>query len=193
MKSFLRENTMIVVSIALPLLVVILFALASILPNVFSSPPAHDLLLTYQERVIETESPVRVNLVVVNDRVKATVFKVKENERGSVRRIFRYDHVAAAVSEIHIPMPENIAELPDGAEIPIPELTDLKVSNLLRAPDGYEFRGHEGGGGLMRGLFGVNRSRNDVNIANDGAIIRVRLPTSNYWYGDVRFLGWVID
>ncbi|MDH3510852.1 MAG: hypothetical protein OER85_08325 [Gammaproteobacteria bacterium] len=193
MKSFLRENTMIVVSIALPLLVVILFALASILPNLFSSPPAHDLLLTYQEWVVETESPVRVNLVVVNDRVKATVFKVKENDRGSVRRIFRYDHLAATVSEIHIPMPENIVELPDGAEIPIPELTDLKVSNLLRAPDGYEFRGHEGSGGLMRELFGVNRSRNDVNIANDGAIIRVRLPTSNYWYGDVRFLGWVID
>lgn len=193
MKSFLRENAMIVVSIALPLLVVILFALASILPNLFSSPPAHDLLLTYQERVIETESPVRVNLVVVNDRVKATVFKVKENERGSVRRIFRYDHVSAAVSEIHIPMPETIADLPDGSEITIPELTDMKVSNLLRAPDGYEFRGHEGGGGLMRGLFGINRNRNDVNIAKDGAIIRVRLPTSNYWYRDVRFLGWVID
>ena len=39
MKKFLRENLMIVVSIALPLLVALFFIMASVLPGLWSTPP----------------------------------------------------------------------------------------------------------------------------------------------------------
>jgi hypothetical protein len=45
----------------------------------------------------------------------------------------------------------------------------------------------------MTELFGGSRNRTDVSIAKNGVIIRVRLPTSDYWYNNVRFVGWVID
>ena len=50
MKTFLRENLMIVVSIALPVLVTLLFVLSSVLPGLYATPPAHDLLLTQYGR-----------------------------------------------------------------------------------------------------------------------------------------------
>jgi hypothetical protein len=45
----------------------------------------------------------------------------------------------------------------------------------------------------MMELVGGNRNRLDVTIAKDGAIVRLRLPAQDYWYGEVRFLGWVIN
>jgi len=191
MKSFLRENLMIVVSVALPLLVVIFFALASVLPGLYATPPAYDLLLTHQGGVLATDSPVKISLTVKEERLSATVIKSNGNTYGNNPRIFRYDHVSGEVREINIPLPGNISELPEGSEIPVPELARLRISTALRAPDGYEFRGYRRGGGLMMELFGGNRNRQDVTIAKDGAIVRLRLPASDYWYGDVRFLGWV--
>ena len=193
MKAFLRKNLLIVVSVALPLLVVIFFALASVLPGLYATPPAYDLLLTHQGRVLATDSPVKINLSVKAERLSATLVKSDETSYSNNPRLFRYDHVSGEVREIDIPIPENIAELPEGSEIPVPELAGLKISSALRAPDGYEFRGYRRGGGLMMELFGGNRYRSDVTIAKDGAIVRLRLPASDYWYGDVRFLGWVTD
>lgn len=193
MKSFLRKNLMIVVSIALPLLVVIFFALASVLPGLYAMPPAYDLLLTHQGRALATESPVRISLTVKGERLSATVSRSTGSIYGNNPRIFRYDHVSGEIRGINIPLPENISELPEGAEIPVPELASLRISNTFRAPDGYEFRGYRRGGGLMTELFGGNRYRHDITIAKDGAIIRLRLPATDYWYNEVHFLAWVID
>jgi hypothetical protein len=91
-------------------------------------------------------------------------------------------------------LPAAIENLPDGAELAVPELSALTVSTALRAPDGYEFQGNANGdAGLMTGLFGGGRARNGVTIAKDGAIVRVRVPVTQDWYSDIRFLGWVVD
>ena len=45
----------------------------------------------------------------------------------------------------------------------------------------------------MTELFGGSRNRHNVTITKDGATVRLRLPASDYWYGEVRFQGWVID
>ncbi len=193
MKAFLRENLMIVVSIALPLLVVIFFALASVLPGLYATPPAYDLLLTHHGRALATESPVRISLTVKGERLSATVTRSKGSIYGNNPRLFRYDHVSGEVREINIPIPENLAEMPEGAEIQVPELAPLRISSTLRAPDGYEFRGYRRGGGLITELFGGNRNRHDVTIAKGWAIVRLRLPASDYWYNEVHFLAWVIN
>lgn len=194
MHKFLRENLMIVVSIVLPLLVVIFFALASVVPAWFATPPAHDLLLTHQGATIATESPVKISLSVQGDGLKVLVVKSDGSNYGNNPRLFRYFPANGEVREIHIPISGELVDLPEGTEIPVPELSGLRVSSAIRAPDGYEFRGYRSrGGGLMMELFGGNRNRHSVTIAKDGAIVRVRLPASDYWYNEVRFLGWVTD
>ena len=193
MKTFLRENLMIVLSIALPLLVALFFALASILPGLYSSPPEHDLLLTLQGRATAKTSQVKINLMVKNEHIRIMAVKSEETNYDNNPRLYRYSHLTGEVREISIPVPENISELEGSTEILIPELAGLRLSDALRAPDGYEFRGRRRGGGLMTELFGGSRNRTDVSIAKNGAIVRVRLPTSDYWYNNVRFVGWVIE
>lgn len=193
MKSFLRENLMILVSISLPLLVVLLFALASVLPGLHATPPAYDLLIMQQGRILAAEFPVRIKLSVQDERLTATVSGAKRSSYGNNPRIYRYDHESGEIREIEIPLPDNIGELPEGSEIAVPELAGLKLSNSLRAPDGYEFRGYRRGGGLMTELFGGNRYHHDVAIAKNGAILRLKIPDSEEWYGGTHFLAWVID
>jgi hypothetical protein len=193
MKTYLRENLMIVVSIALPLMVALFFVLASILPGLYSSPPAHDLLITLQGRTTAYSSQVKIKLVIRNERLKAVVVLSDQSNFENNPRLFRYSHVTGDVREISIQLPEDITGLSYGDEIPVPELAGLRVSSALRAPDGYEFRGYRRGGGLMTDLFGGSRNRTDVSIAKNGAIVRLRLPESDYWYNDVRFVGWVIE
>lgn len=190
MKTFLRENLMIVVGISLPVLVTLLFVLASVLPGLYATPPAHDLLLTLHGRTSASQSTVRLNFVLEDHRVRVRVSKEDQPAYVSNPRLFRYDHASGEVREISISIPEDTA---DGAELEVPGVSDLKVDGSLRAPDGYEFRGRRRGGGLMTELFGGSRRNADVSIANNGAVIRIRLPTVDYWYNEVRFLAWVVD
>lgn len=193
MKTFLRENLMIVVSIVLPLLVVLFFGLASVIPNLYSTPPAHDLLLSLQDRSTAKTSPVKIGLVVEEEKLKALVVKSDNPGYEQNPRLFRYDHLSGEVLEVSIPLPVNIADMNEGFEIPIPGFAQLRISDALRAPDGYEFRGRRRGGGFMTELFGGSRNRTDVSISKNGAIIRIDLPASDYWYNDVRLVGWVIE
>lgn len=193
MKKFLRENLMIVVSIALPLLVALFFIMASVLPGLWSKPPEHDLLLSLQGRTTAKPSHVRIKLVVTDERLKAVAVKSENPDYDNNPRLFRYSHLSGEVSEINIPIPENIEETGDDHEVSIPLLDGLRISDSIHAPDGYEFRGRRRGGGLMTELFGGSRNRTDVSISRNGAIVRIRLPASDYWYNNVRFVGWVID
>ena len=194
MKTFIRKNLMIVVSIALPLLVVLIFALASMLPGLYSTPPAHDLLLSFEGRATAKTTRVRINLSVVDGQLKAVTSPLDKTHYDNYPRLFRYHSLSGEITEISIPLPDNITELKDGTEIPIPELAGVRVSDRLKAPDGYEFSGRRrGGGGFITEMFGGSRNRNDVRISKNGAVIRVRLPTSDYWYNNPRFVGWVLS
>jgi hypothetical protein len=194
MKKLLRDNPVIALSIALPILVVALFAAATVLPKLLVDPPAYSLLLVDNTADGSISSPVNIDLSVVNDRVRVRISKREEDEREQFPRIYIFDHATASVRDIPILLPDDIDKLKDGTEIVIPGLTNLRISAALRAPDGYEFQGYaNGGAGLMTGLFGGSRTRNGVTIAKDGAIERIRLPVANDWYGDIRFLGWVVE
>jgi len=193
MRTFLRNNMMIVVSIALPLLVVLFFALASGLPGLVSTPPAHDLLLSLQGRATAKTAQFRIDLVVIDGQVRAVAHAMDNPAYDNFPRLFRYDHLTGEITEISIPLPEDLAELRDGSEFPIPELAGLRVSDKLRAPDGYEFSGSRSGGGFMTELFGGSRNRHDVRISKNGSIVRIRLPTSDDWYNQARFVGWVLN
>lgn len=184
---------MIVVSITLPLLVVLFFALASLLPGLYSTPPAHDLLLSFQGRATAKTTQIRIDLSVVDGQLKAVTRSFDNAYHDNYPRLFRYHSSTGEILEISIPLPDNISEIKDGTEIRIPELAGVRISDKLKAPDGYEFSGSRRGGGFIMEMFGGSRNRNNVRISKNGAVIRVRLPTSDYWYNNPRFVGWVLN
>lgn len=201
MKAFLRDNLMIVVSVALPVVVIVLFALASVVPRLYVDPPRHNLLLALEGGPYETSRvPVRVELVVTDGRARARVFQV-EYPAGSplrpsvpVARLFEYVAASGTVREIPIDLPADAAALADGTEIPVPEVADARLVTTLRAPDGYEFQLGRESGGLLVEVFGGNRRGPAPRLRKNGAVVAIDLPTPDpYYYGNVRFLGWVVN
>lgn len=86
MRSFLRNNLLIVISVALPFLTVLFFALASILPGLYSTPSAHDLLLSFQDRATSKAAQVRIskNGAVVRVRlptIALSTIAIRTNKR----------------------------------------------------------------------------------------------------------------
>ena len=201
MKALLRDNLMIVVGVALPVVVVVLFALASVLPRLYVDRPAHDLLLALEGGPYETAgAPVRVELTVAEGRVRARAYRIDDaagrigRALMPIPRLFVYDATSSSVLEIPIDLPEDAATLADGAEIPLPELADIRLVTTLRAPDGYEFELGRDAGGLLADVFGAGRRGPTPRLRKNGAVIAIDLPAVEpYYYGNVRFLGWVLD
>ena len=192
MKSFIRDNLLIVVSIALPLVVIILFALASTIPSLFATPPEYDLLLSLHDRATSNSSQIRYNFVIRDGQLKASVYEIEKTAYQGNPRLFLYQHSSGALKEISFQIPADIGDLTDSTEVAVPEFIGRELSATLLSPDGYEFRGRRSGGGLMTELFGGRRNRSDVSIAKNGAVVRVRLPSSEYWYSNVKFVAWVV-
>jgi hypothetical protein len=194
MKKLFKDNLVIVLSVALPIIVIALFALATLVPRMLADPPAYDLLLVDNNYYANKQSTLRASITVVDERVMLRVLPADDNERGWEPRLYRYDHLTDTVNEVPLQLPGQLDVTGDGIELPVEELADAKISTALRAPDGYEYRGYadSGGGGLFVALFGGGRNR-DTRIAKDGAIIRLRVPDRENWYNRVEFLGWITE
>jgi len=193
---WLRDNVMIAVSIALPLLIVALFAVASLVPNLLADPPAYDLVLVMDAPYAEsTPSPVRVELTVSDERLRARVYAPGDNERPFLPRIFEYVAATGSVREIAVVLPDGVEQLPDGAEIPIPELARRRLVTTVQAPDGYTFEQYRrGGGGLFVELFGAGSRGYEVRLTKGSAVTRVRIPSLEpYAYYNIRFAGWAVE
>ena len=193
MKALFTRNPLIAFSIALPLLVVALFAAVTVVPGFFVDPPGYDFLIVDRNHDPAGQRAIELEFMVDDGQLVATLHQLEAPRSGRISRLYRFNHQTSTLSEIHPSLPENLAQLPTGSRLTFAALAPLKISTSLKAPDGYEFLGNAGSPGLMMDFFGASRSRSSVVIAIDGVKDRVRLPGSRRWYYDVQFLGWVVE
>lgn len=196
MRSLVRENLALVVGIALPIVVVTVFALVNAVPGWLTAPPEHDLLVVYNGSVARQRTSIEVG--VADSRVRARLVHA-DDERAPVRnvrdlpRLFRFIAESGEVIEIELSLPADADDLASGTELALPELAGQQISTVLTAPDGYVFRGGQTrSSGPFGGLFGVGMSADDVLIEKDGATLSVPLPVTPRYSGQVRFLGWIV-
>ncbi|HEX6999870.1 MAG TPA: hypothetical protein VF322_17185 [Gammaproteobacteria bacterium] len=184
---------------SLPVLVVVLFLLASHLPALWTEPPRHDLLLKVENAPVRyAPRLVRVEFFVDDDRLRARLHKLDPDrfERALVaapppQQLLLWSHDTGVVREIVPPVPTDLNVIDDGAELPLAELASRRISTSPVAPDGYEYAGPAGGGDGIFGLFFGGREQQLV-VAKDGARVAVDLPAgAGYW--NVQVLGWVIE
>ena len=181
-----RDDLLIIIGVSLPLLVILLFVLATIVPRLLVAPPQYDFLFTSYVSAYPNVTPVRVNIDVYQGRARARIYR---NQGAQVTRLFLFDHGTSNLREIPISIPDPAEALENGNEIRIPELETIRLDPSLKAPDGYEFRGPDyRGGGIVPALLGMRRSRR-ATIARGGAVIPLPLDPPHY---SVHFLGWVV-
>jgi hypothetical protein len=197
MRQFFRDNFAIVLGIALPILVVVFFVVASRLPQAYVAPPQHDLLLLTQYGGYEAR-PVRLEILVADGRLEVRAHKVQgvgnapPAYTGPSPRLYLWSHETRTAHEVAIVLPSGVESLADGATIPPPaELAGKRLSTDFRAPDGYELRTNGYGSGGLFGMF-FERNRPRTLIAKDGAAHPVSLPGDAPYWGS-QFLAWVVE
>ena len=194
LKSFLKDNYVLVVGITLPVVLVVVFFLALVVPSRMAPPPQYDFLFTLDE--YQTSAPVAVGVRydVYKDRLRAPLFVPTQPGNRAVPRLFVYEVNRQTLREIVVDLPVVPEDMPADKRLRIDEVADLQLDPRLKAPDGYEFQHsrYSGGGGLFTELFVGGRSRYEPALVRDGASVRLELPTGRYNYYNAQFLGWVI-
>src|SRR4051794_3831758 len=192
----LRDNAFVVAAVCLPLLVVVFFLLASVIPRWFVPPPAYDLLIRATDPYTQAPSSVSIEFAVRDGSVEAIVRPAPKNVYGTRTRLFLFDHATMNVREIVVNLPEH-ADLKEG-DPPrtqrIEALAGRRVLDQLKAPDGYQLENRSGqSAGLVGELFGMHRYRPDASLVNKGRVITLKLPMrfDDVYYSPASFVGWL--
>ena len=194
LKTMIKQNLVLVVGLTLPLLLILLFFIASVLPKSMGTPPQYELLFTTTK--YETQPPDYVFDLSVKDRqlmVKARKNDQKERVYQSVR-LMAYDGRSETVREI----PLDTAKLAQQAlleAVPLHETTGWQIDTASVAPDGYVLdTPNYGSHGLLGGLFGGSYRNNEYRLKKGSVGYKVpTLQPGNYYYGQLQFIGWVVS
>jgi hypothetical protein len=193
---FLRENAFLAAAVFLPLLVVVFFVLASVIPRWLVAPPAYDLLIRATDAYTQVVSRVSIDFAVREGNVDVVVRPIAANGLGTRSRLFLFDHATLSVREVPVEMPEQTEDLKE-SDLPrtrrVAALAGRRVLDQLKAPDGYqlESRGSRGVG-IVGELFGMHRYGSEMALVNKGRVIPIKLPAGfqEMYYAPI-FVGWM--
>lgn len=196
MKRFWEENFILIIGILLPILVLIMFWLAAIIPKYLVQPPQYNLIFGsgYNEF-----SNARLKTYVENGKIK--IIYVCKNlfnfDLGSINRpkLYMFDAKTQKIKQIEFslpPIPPQGKSLE--TEIKIPELEHLTLDTSLRAPDGYKFSENDLETGLLFSqiLFGFDHKHHAAISKNGYQIVIQPEPRNGYDFYKIQFIGWVI-
>ncbi|HSH72879.1 MAG TPA: hypothetical protein VK974_07465 [Methylophilaceae bacterium] len=189
-KALLKQNLALVVGLTFPILLIIIFLLATVIPKALGNPPQYELLFISSRFDFQNTDEYDVDFSIKSNQLKAKAMQNHDQNIGhTVKKLIVYDGKTEAVKEINIDW-SRIANRSN--EVLLEETKSLKIDPSDTSPDGYMLdRPHYGNSGLLGGLFG-GRS-NDVGYRIKKGSVAYKLPVyeANY-YEQVQFLGWII-
>ena len=192
--GFLRHNAFLAAAVALPVIVVAFFLLATAIPRWTVPPPAYDLVLRVGKPYDQPRPEIAVEFKVDDGRVVASVRPVQKDQYVPSWSLVRFDHQTLNLQEIPVKLPDRLAPDSPPQTIVVDALAGQRILEQAKAPDGYELRTdtNRGGAGLMGDLFGMRGYDQRVVLVNKGRVVTLPLP-SGYQYAPVTAVGWLTD
>jgi hypothetical protein len=188
----LRDNAFLVAAVALPLVVVGFFLLASAIPRWRIPPPTHDLLI----RVDGYDQPyarVLVDYHVRDGRVEARFRPLGPGMSLPPPALYLVDHATMIAREIPVDLPTGMEENAPPQTIVVEALAGRQVLAEPTAPDGYQLEERtQGGSGLIGAVFGINRADRRPAIVNNGRVAQITLPARYRFLSGVQVVGWAV-
>ena len=191
MSGFLRRNAFLVAAVALPALVIALFAVATLVSRRSVPPPAYDLVFMVM-RPYERAQTVTTDFLERDGRVHARLRAIDEPYASSWELLL-FDHETSAVRAIPFEAPDTV----DGEvqTVPVPAVANLSVSGESTAPDGYALDTRYSGSGIIGNIFGMSGARGRVSLVNGGRAVALDLPAPyrNVYVSSAQVVGWVLE
>jgi hypothetical protein len=178
-KNFFKDNFVLIVGLALPVLLIVGFMLASSLPQVLSDPPKHDLVFSTTDYPPNANNiPVSVRFIVDDGVLKAqyvrTAVAPNNYSYNSWKRLYLYEANRQKVRQLTFGFPADMDGITGTKEQIVEATKDMRLDTTLQSPDGYELSYD---GYTRSGLLSVRLTTGDGN--------------TYFSYGDVQFVGWV--
>jgi len=186
----LRDNVFLVAAVALPLLVVGLFLLASAIPRWTVEPPQYDFVFRADGGYQPDQSQILVTFRVRDKRVVAELQPAPPNSYPQRPWLYLFDHVTSEVRELPLDLPVRLAEGETLRVVPIEALANREVLDGPKAPDGYTFDLRSARGpGVVGDLFGMRRYDANAAIIKGGRVVPLIVPPPERY--SIQSIGWL--
>lgn len=187
-KSFIKDNFVLIAGLALPVLMIVFFMLATILPKSMSTPPAHDFLFNVEEYGSIPQDFI-TELVVHDGKLYVRIKKIEQGHYN-VKKIYRYNARNQTVSKVPFALPTDTAE---AGEIIVTETSGLTLSSDTTAPDGYTFRSSNNAhNGLLNELFVGGDYRSNYFLTKGNVSWKLPDVERQTYYYNINFIGWIV-
>lgn len=194
MKNFVKENLVLVVGLTLPLLLILIFFVATVIPKMLGTPPQYEMLFTTTRYDYQNPPDYDLDFSVKNQNLIVKAHKVEQQQRMGHHRklLMAYDGRTETVREISLDMTQ-FAKITDGNEAPLQETSGWMIDASPVSPDGYklDLPSYESGG-LVGGIFGGDYRNNSYRLKKGNIGYRIPDNQGVYYYNQMQFVGWVI-
>lgn len=197
-KNFIKDNFVLIVGLALPVLLMFGFMLASSLPNTLSDPPKYDLVFSIPDNSGAASIPLNVKLIVKDGVLKAQYIKSSATPPGYAynnwKKLYIYEAKTQKVRELAFGFPADMDKMTGTTEETLEATQGLKLDTTLQSPDGYElsYDGYSHSGLLNEVFWGGGYSR-EPRLRKGNASIKLTTGDNRtyFYYSNVEFIGWV--
>jgi hypothetical protein len=196
-KNFFKDNLVLVVGLALPVILMVGFMLAQAIPATVTDPPKYDMIFSTNEYDGAKNLAVSANFVVKDNALTVQYTKVASQYGNTYwPKLYRYDAKTKQVTQLTFGYPDDMDKI-EGVRTDTVEATKgLKISTAQVSPDGYEMtnENYRHGGLVNDILWDFNRGAGETRLRKGAA--SVKLTTNNgqtFYYGNGTFIGWVVE
>jgi hypothetical protein len=189
-KNFIKENMVLVIGLALPVLLIVLFFAATVIPKMVSTPPQYEVLFSVQDYNYQNKLDYIIDFKVKNQQLMVKVKKTegKDNYYNS-KKLMAYDPKTELMREITI----DASQFDDDDEILLEETKNMTIDTAMAAPDGYMMESQRyGNNGLVGGLFGGGGRSSGYRLKKGSVGYKINTLQNNYYYDQLHFIGWVL-
>lgn len=191
--SWFQKNLSLIVGVSLPVLLVLLFWLAMVIPRLTVDDPQYDLILASRYGLNGSRLNGNVDFEVHNGALFAhfsrNPYELPADQVSPsgipAPRLYYFSSVEGSLREIRYSLPEDLAH---GALAPVDVLEGRELIAENVAPDGYRFdNSYRGSRGF---LFIFGGYRYNARIEKDGRTIKIPSMDQNTYAGDYSFVAW---
>lgn len=185
-KNFIKENLALTAGIVLPVMLVIFFFAASVIPKSLADPPQYELVFSGRKYNNNQPSDHVASYAVTNGVLHVKVIKA-QNPDYQTNTLHIYDPKTNIIRDITPPL-DRIGTFA------IKETAGATLDTANIAPDGYEFEsGYDGSGGLPMTVFGGGGGYRDdgLRLQKNGYRFKIPYDKRNNYYS-AEFLGWIV-
>ena len=195
-KNFIKNNFVLIVGLALPVLLMFGFMIASNLPDVITDPPKYDLIFTVPDSS-SNNPPIALKLTVNKDGILMAQYTRSRKENYSYnpwKKLYIYEAKTQKVRELPLPYPADMDKIVETREEAVEATKGLKLDTTSESPDGYalSYDGYSRSGLIGEIFIGGNYS-SEPRLRKGGSSVKLT-PNNNrtyFYYGSVEFVGWV--